>query len=247
MAELASESARHDGARHDGARHAAGPDLGGVDVVLGDNHPVFADALATVLARYGFRVRAVLHRVTEVVAAAAEHRPRVCVIGRHFADGDGIDEVPRLLAASPGTGVVVLTADRDPDTVRRALAAGAGGCLCKTAGVSALVSMINRVVSGEVVADLAAPVVAPTAAVTPERAQALRLAGYLTPRERDCLAMIVDGLGTAAIAERLGVSATTVRTYVQSVLTKLGVHSRLEAASYAVRHGLIGPPRRGAR
>jgi DNA-binding NarL/FixJ family response regulator len=53
--------------------------------------------------------------------------------------------------------------------------------------------------------------------------------------------MIVEGLGTAAIAGRLGVSATTVRTYVQAVLTELGVHSRLEAASFAVRHALVGP------
>jgi len=55
--------------------------------------------------------------------------------------------------------------------------------------------------------------------------------------------MIVDRLGTGAIAAQLGVSATTVRTYVQAVLTKLGVHSRLEAASFAVRHVPFGPVR----
>ena len=70
-----------------------------------------------------------------------------------------------------------------------------------------------------------------------------RLAGYLTCRERDCLGFLVDGLDTSAMAAKLGVA---VRTHVQSVLTKLGVHSRLEAASLAVRHELLGPERTGS-
>lgn len=204
-------------------------------VLLCDDHPVFAQALSAVLTARGFVVCAVVHRVAEVADAVARHRPAVCVIDRHFADGDGLDLVPEV---SGTTRVVLLTADRDPDTARRALDAGAAGYLCKTAGVSALVSTITRVADGGVVADLPRPPAPP-----PEHAEAHRLAGYLTPRERACLAMIVDGLGTAAIAARLGVSAATVRTHVQAVLAKLGVHSRLEAASFAVRHSLLGAGR----
>ncbi len=66
-----------------------------------------------------------------------------------------------------------------------------------------------------------------------------RLAAYLTIRERQCLQLLVEGLDTAQMAVRLGVSPATVRTHVQSLLTKLGVHSRLEAASLAVRHRLL--------
>jgi DNA-binding NarL/FixJ family response regulator len=207
-----------------------------VTVLLCDDHPVFAEALRAVLTGHGFGVCAVVHRAAEVVDAVAGHRPRVCVIDRHFADGDGLDLLPVVSAVDPTTRVLLVTADRDPDTARRALAAGAAGYLCKTAGVSALVSTITRVAAGEVVADLPRPT-----GPAPAHAEAHRLAGYLTPRERACLVMIVDGLGTAAIAERLGVSAATVRTYIQAVLTKLGVHSRLEAASFAVRHSLLGP------
>ncbi|WP_214404312.1 response regulator [Pseudonocardia lacus] len=205
------------------------------DVVLCDDHPVFTDALGALLGGHGFVVRAAVHRAGDVVGVVAAHRPLVCVVDRHFTDGDGLDVVPQVRAVSPATRVVLLTADRDPDTARRALAAGASGYLCKTAGVSALISTITRVAGGEVVA----AVPAPRAPRAPEHVEAHRLAGYLTPRERDCLAMMVDGLGTAAIAARLGVSATTVRTYAQAVLTKLGVHSRLEAASFAVRHSLL--------
>jgi two-component system nitrate/nitrite response regulator NarL len=207
-----------------------------LDLVLCDDHPVFADALGRVLAGHGFRVGAVVHRAAEVVDVVGVLRPRVCVVDRHFADGDGLALIPALRAASPPTRLVLLTADRDPATARQALAAGASGYLCKTAGVSALVSTIRRVAAGEVVTDLPARPAPPA-----EHAEAHRLAAYLTPRERACLAMIVDGLGTGAIAERLGVSIATVRTYVQAVLTKLGVHTRLEAASFAVRHALLGP------
>lgn len=216
------------------------PDPAGPAVVLCDDHPVFADALAVVLAGRGYSVRAVVHSTAEIVATVRAHRPAACVIDRHFGDGDGLDLVAPVVAASPGTRVLLLTADRDPAVARRALASGASGYLSKTAGVTSLVAAIGRIVRGEVVVDAAPePPVPPRSS---EHAEALRLAAYLTARERECLALVVDGLGTGAIAEHLGVSTTTVRTHVQSVLTKLGVHSRLEAASFAVRHSILRDP-----
>ena len=149
-------------------------------------------------------VAALLQRVRAV-------RPDVCVVDRHFTDGDA---------------------------VVRALESGAAGYVHKSRGVTALATAIHRVAHGEVVVDLPSwrgPKRSPAAA------DAFRLATYLTKRERECLEMLVEGLGTAAMACRLGVSGTTVRTHVQSLLTKLGVHSRLEAASLAVRHGLLDP------
>ena len=62
---------------------------------------------------------------------------------------------------------------------------------------------------------------------------------YLTASERQCLELLVEGQDTAAMVASLGVSAATVRTHVQALLTKLGVHSRLEAAAFAVQHGLL--------
>jgi DNA-binding NarL/FixJ family response regulator len=209
------------------------------DIVLCDDHPVFADALAVVLAGHGYRVRAVVHTAAEIVATVRAHRPAVCVIDRHFGDGDGLALVAPAVAASPGIRVLLLTADRDPAVARRALASGASGYLSKTAGITSLVSAIGRILRGEVVVE-AAP--EPPVHRSSEHVEALRLASYLTARERECLALVVDGLGTGAIAERLGVSTTTVRTHVQSVLTKLGVHSRLEAASFAVRHSILRHP-----
>jgi two-component system nitrate/nitrite response regulator NarL len=202
------------------------------NVVLCDDHPIFVEALGLVLARHGMTVSGTVTTTAGIVAAVERHRPDAVVIDRHFGDDDGIDMIGPVLDVSPGTRVLVLTADPDPQTAGRALDAGASGFLRKTSGVASLVSVIARVVAGETVVDVADRPARPD--------DARRLAGYLTARERECLALIVDGHGSRAIAERLGVSTGTVRTYVQAVLTKLGVHSRLEAASFAVRHSLLG-------
>jgi DNA-binding NarL/FixJ family response regulator len=102
--------------------------------------------------------------------------------------------------------------------------------------VAALTAAISRILGGEVVVDV------PKAAGrrrTVQQDGMQRLAGHLTTRERECLRLILDGLDTTRMAARLGVSPSTVRTHVQSLLTKLGVHSRLEAASLAMRYRLL--------
>jgi two-component system nitrate/nitrite response regulator NarL len=202
-------------------------------LVLCDDHPIFIEALGAVLGRHGLTVAGTVTTTDGVVDAVARHRPDAVVIDRHFGDHDGLDLIGPALAASPETRVLILTADPDRAAAGRALETGASGFLCKTAGVASLVGAVVRVLAGETVVDV-------PAAAHPRRTDAHRLAGYLTPRERECLALIVDGHGSRAIADRLGVSPATVRTYVQAVLTKLGVHSRLEAASFAVRHSLLG-------
>jgi two-component system, NarL family, nitrate/nitrite response regulator NarL len=208
----------------------------GPELVLCDDHPVFIDALGAVLGRQGFAVQAIVHRTAQIEATVARYRPDGCLIDRNFGDGDGLDMIAPVLAASPSTKVLMLTADRDEATARRAMAAGASGYLCKTAGLSALLTTVRRVLAGSTTVDIGA-----RAAVrrSPEDAEAHRLAGYLTNREWECLELLVGGYSSVAIAARLGVSVTTVRSHVQSVLTKLGVHSRLEAASFAVRHSLV--------
>jgi two-component system, NarL family, nitrate/nitrite response regulator NarL len=206
------------------------------DLVLCDDHPVFVDALGMALGRHGYVVDAIVNRTSQIVDAVRRYRPDVCLIDRNFGDGDGLDMIGQVLAASPSTKILMLTADQDETTARRAVASGASGYLCKTAGLGALLSTIRTVLAGDTAVQVPSRSIARR---SPEDAEAHRLAGYLTNRERECLAMLVDGHSSAAIADRLGVSITTVRSHVQSVLTKLGVHSRLEAASYAVRHSLI--------
>jgi two-component system nitrate/nitrite response regulator NarL len=131
----------------------------------------------------------------------------------------------------------MLTADHDPEGMGFAMAAGAAGYVHKSCGLAALVAAIRQAYDGDPVELLAPP--PGHRALLGRNMDAVRLASFLTQRERQCLAMLADGHSTAAMAQRLGVSAATVRTHVQAVLTKLGVHSRLQAASLAVLNSLV--------
>jgi two-component system nitrate/nitrite response regulator NarL len=206
-----------------------------VDLVIGDDHSVFLDAMSTVLAQRGYEVT-VAHSVADTVESVRLKQPDVCLIDRHFAGDNGIEVIAEMIAVSGGTKVLVLSADPDTDGVLQALHAGASGYLHKTRGVSALTGAIERVLRGEVVVDVPK---ATRKRPPPQLEDAHRLAAYLTPRERECLGLLVEGLDTAGIATKLGVSPATVRTHIQSLLIKLGVHSRLEAASFAVRYRLL--------
>lgn len=206
-----------------------------VSLVLGDDHMVFLDALSTVLSQHGYIINAVTGSAAEMVSSVRRERPDACLIDRHLMHDRDSETIGRVLAASDVTSVLVLSADRSAAAADRALSAGAAGYVHQSRGVGALISSLERVLRGEVVVDLPemAPVRRPS---QPDPAQ--RLAARLTGRERECLLMLLEGLDTAAMVERLGVSRTTVRTHLQAVRTKLGVHSRLEAASFAVRHRL---------
>ncbi|MGH4024451.1 MAG: LuxR C-terminal-related transcriptional regulator [Pseudonocardiaceae bacterium] len=219
-----------------------GNDVAAISLVIGDDHTLFAEALAGVLTVNSFAVRAVTRSISGVIEAVRRHRPDVCLLDRHFVDGDIIDAIEEIIAASAGTRVLILTADDDLDDVTRALRSGVQGYLHKSSGLAVLAEAIVRILDDEGVV-----VEVPSRRAqrpSPELAQARRLAAGLTARERDCLALIVEGLGTEAMARRLGVSNATIRTHSQRLLTKLGVHSRLEAASFAVRYSVLDRPHR---
>jgi len=203
-------------------------------LVIGDDHGLFLDALSAVLIQRGFTV-AVARTAAETIAYVQREQPQVCLVDRHFGGDDGIGAIPSIISASEGTKVLVLSADPDAEGIGRALCAGASGYVHKTRGISALIAAIDRVLHGEVAVDV------PKAAVrrSTQAEDARRRATYLNHRERQCLALLVEGMDTAAMAAKLGLSGTTVRTHVQTLLTRLGVHSRLEAASFAVRYGLL--------
>ena len=205
-------------------------------LVLGDDHVVFLDALSTVLTQHGYAISPVARSATEMVALVRRDRPDVCVIDRQAATVDDLQTIGRVRAASDSTNVLVLSSNRDTEAVGRALDAGASGYLHQSRGIGELVGALERVLRGEIVVDV--PDAQPPSRRSAQPNQALRLAGHLTSRERECLLMLVEGLDTAAMMQRLCVSRTTVRTHLQAVLTKLGVHSRLEAVSFAVRHRL---------
>lgn len=204
------------------------------EVLVADDHRVFSEALATVLRFHGVTIIGSTTTVGETLEECRRLRPQVLLLDRRFPDGDGLDAVSSVLEASPSTRIVVLTSDPDQRDIARALAEGATGYLHKTHALVELVEAIQSVAAGEIV----------VGAGPPDRRGSdddavRRLASHMTERERQCLNLLVRGLGTLDMARVLAVSPTTVRSHVQALLTKLGAHSRLEAASLAVRHGLV--------
>jgi two-component system, NarL family, nitrate/nitrite response regulator NarL len=207
------------------------------EVVLADGHTVFLDGLSAVLAHSGCRVVATASTREALLEQVRAVRPALCIIDSQFPDGDGIEALQEIEALSPATKVVVLTADDGPKNLQRALELGAAGYVHKARGVPALIAVLRRVAAGEIVVE--GTFSSPRASSRQRSEQLQLLASYLTPRELECLALLAAGSSTTAIARRLGVSTTTIRSHVQAVLTKLSVHSRLEAASLAIRYGLV--------
>ncbi|MBO0839845.1 MAG: response regulator transcription factor [Sciscionella sp.] len=206
-------------------------------LVLGDDHVVFTDAITAVLREHGYAIAATARTIDAVLDAVRGSRAQLCLLDRRLADGDGVDALAMVSDVCPTIKVMMLTADGDADSVGAALERGAVGYVHKTRSTNALVDAINRVLAGEIVVDV------PTGRRSGRAGDGERdrIAAQLTRRERQCLALLVDGLSTAAMARRLGVSSATVRSHVQSLFTKLDAHSRLEVASLAVRLSLLDP------
>lgn len=216
----------------------AKPMRGSFDIVLTDGHLVLLDALSSALRQLGYRVLATASTYRDALESIKSLRPDLWVLEWQLCDQQSLAATDDLTLASPRTKIVVLSADSDPNTIRQALDRGVTAYVHKSRGVAALSEVLQRVMSGEN-AVVERPPVPASPRTNAESADLIRLANYLTQRELECLRLLAAGRDTTSMARQMGVSRTTVRTHVQSVLTKLGAHSRLEAASLAVRHGLV--------
>jgi two-component system nitrate/nitrite response regulator NarL len=206
-------------------------------VLLCDDHLLFLEVMRPVLEARGCAVD-LATSVGEAVALARVRRPDIAVLDVGLPSGSGIDGARQIIEMDPEIKVVLLTGLTDPSVVRDAIDAGVVGIAYKGRPLNETVQMLERVLRGEIVID------------PPPRRRVGRgsdkqrwLASFLTPREREVLSRLVHGESTARIARAMGISQSTARTHIQSVLTKLGVHSRLEASSFAVRHNIVDPPK----
>lgn len=216
------------------------PDMIGVLIV--DDDVVLAEALSLVLEREAdIRVVGLAHSGAEATAAAEQARPDVVLMDFHLPDMTGAEATRAVCQRLPAVQVVMLTMDGDDRTLLAAVEAGAAGYLLKSRGVSQVVEVVRRAAAREALfpADLLARVMTAMREQQRRDDQRSGLAERLTARELEILELMAQGLDTRALAERLVVSPTTVRTHVQSVLAKLEVHSRLEAVARAVELGIL--------
>ncbi|MGW6904938.1 LuxR C-terminal-related transcriptional regulator [Streptomyces sp. NPDC054940] len=155
---------------------------------------------------------------------------------------DGISLVAGVRSGQPAVRIVVLAEKDDPRRAALALQAGASGWVAKDCSLSRLLTVIRGVLRDEthLPPALLTGVLRELTAARKHRTESERLVESLTPREREVLRCMVAGLGRKAVAERLYLSPHTVRTHMQNVLGKLGVHSTLAAVALARRAG-VGP------
>ncbi|MFJ1750087.1 LuxR C-terminal-related transcriptional regulator [Streptomyces sp. NPDC088116] len=168
--------------------------------------------------------------------------PRAVPEGADAAFADGISLVAGVRSGQPSVRTVVLAEKDDPSRAALALQAGASGWVAKDCSLQRLLSVMRGVLRDEthLPAALLTGVLRELTAARKHRTESERLVESLTPREREVLRCMVAGLGRKAVAERLFLSPHTVRTHMQNVLGKLGVHSTLAAVALARRAG-VGP------
>jgi DNA-binding NarL/FixJ family response regulator len=218
-----------------------------IRVLLVDDHA---------MVRRGMRDFLGLHDDLEVVGEAADGaqavaqvealRPDVVIMDLLMPVMVGITATAAIKAAHPETEVIALTSFIEEERVVEALGAGATGFLLKDAEADDLAAAIRSAVAGEVHLDPAvAGIVARHMRAGPGRRPADPRAAALaalTPREREVLAAVAQGLSNRAIGDLLGITERTARTHVSNLLAKLGLSSRTQAALLAVQGGLEPPP-----
>jgi DNA-binding NarL/FixJ family response regulator len=216
--------------------------LSPIRLLLVDDHAAFRVPLALILEREpDLVVAAQAGSLTEARAVLAEITGTfdVALVDLHLPDGNGIAVVRDLCAANPRGQTIVLTADAEPLHHADAIEAGAAGVISKFAQPAEIVEAIRRVQAGETVQP-AQEIIALLRLAGQERERTREVQAtlaQLTPREREVLSLLAEGLDNQALAERLFISPDTARAHVVKVLGKLGVESRLQAAIFAIRHG----------
>jgi DNA-binding NarL/FixJ family response regulator len=211
-------------------------------LLLVEDHASFRQTLALVFdGEPDFEVVAQAGTVAEAREVMGDREADLGVVDLSLPDGEGVELIEDLRQANPHFAALVLTASLDRAEHARAVEAGAGGVLHKSADMDQILDATRRLAVGETL-------------LSPEElVELLRLAGQsreeerearasieqLTRREREVLRALARGLSNKQIAEHLHMSVDTERTHMMNILNKLGVHSRLQALLFAARHGLV--------
>jgi len=213
-----------------------------IRVLIADDHRSFAEALKTVIdLERGLVVTEVVTDGRSAVDKVVVERPDVVLIDVEMPEMDGIATTREIKRLFPDARIVVLTADEDEVTLARAMEAGASGFVSKVRPVSEVADAVRAAFAGRPGFDPAEVnrMLAELADLRQEDAAARTRVERLTPRQIEILQRMADGLSSEEMAGELGISRHTLRTHVQNILTKLGVHSKLQALAVAIRFGKV--------
>ena len=205
-----------------------------IRVLIVDDHPVVREGLvAAIEDEADLHVAGAVGSAEEALSAAAAAKPDVILLDLELPGLSGIEAIPRLAAALPGAGIIVLTAYDTDERVLGAVRAGARGYVLKGASVEEIARAIRTVHGGG--SYLASPI----AAKILGQIRSPRRATTLSDRERTVLREVAAGRSTKQIARALGITERTVKFHVSSIMNKLGADNRAQAVAEAARRGLL--------
>jgi DNA-binding NarL/FixJ family response regulator len=204
-------------------------------VLLADSQPLFNEALEALLSRGDAH---------QVIGRSSSAEETLTLVGRLHPDLVLIDAVlglegspslvTQVVASCPEIKVLVLGDDRDPDLLLASIRAGAAGVIGKTHGASTMLRVTGAVLAGEAAMPRSMLLELTRRMISRKRAADSPLS-RLSPREREVLALLSRGWDNHRIGKELFISQHTVRTHIQNILEKLGMHSKLEAAAFALQ------------
>jgi DNA-binding NarL/FixJ family response regulator len=218
------------------------PDEEGINVVLVDDHDLFRGGLRDILEDQGVTVVGEADNGERGAELVAELAPDVVVMDLNMPGIGGIEATRLVATQAPATRVLVLTISSDDDSIMQAMMAGASGYMLKDASVEELVSGIRAAAAGE---SSISPRIASKLLTWLRDGQTERpepgsgTTTDLSERELDVLRLLAAGKGNTEIAQELFISPKTVKNHIASILVKLQIENRIQAAVYAVRAGLV--------
>lgn len=210
-----------------------------IRILIADDHEVVRIGLAALLDRQrGFRVVGEAGSGNEAVRLARALRPDVVVMDIRMPGGSGTDACRTITAELPDTPVVMLTSYADEEALFEAISAGASGYVLKRIGSDELVNAVRTVADGRSLLDPAVTAAVLERLRTAAHAEESGAFSELTEQERRVLAHLANGSSNREIAVAMELAEKTVRNYVSSILSKLGLASRAQAAAFAIRNRL---------
>lgn len=216
-----------------------------ISVAIIEDHQILVDSLGLML-RYepDMEFLGAASSLSDGQILVENCSPDVLLLDVGLPDGNGLDMIPQINTTSPDTHIIVLTSLSDEATLMRVVDSGISGFVSKDSQLSDLLETIRKAADGEIVMPTSLLMGLLMRLPRDKAAAYKEERGWerLTIREQEVLELLAKGKSGNEIAEELHIAPLTVRTHIRNLMSKMGVHSRLEAVAFGLKNGIIDPP-----